>query len=79
MGTGITIKKEKKGTFILTAGVAHNNESVVAATKVAEIFFKAINCSYDTEIIVDHIDHNPLIEGDDRLLEIAEKGISFFD
>lgn len=78
MGTGITVKKEKKGAFILTAGVKHNKESIVAATKVAEIFFKAINCTYDVEIILDHIDKNPMISKDARLLEISEKGSKFF-
>lgn len=77
-GTGITIEKEKKGAFILTAGFKHDDQSVVAATKVAEIFFKAINCTYHEEIIIDNIDQDPLIEKDNRLLEISEKGRSFF-
>lgn len=76
--TGITIKKAKKGAFILTTGVEHDTASAVAATKVVEIFFKAINCDYHTEIIIDETDKTPLLEDDPRLLEISQKGHKFF-
>ncbi len=78
LGTGITIEKEKKGVFICTAGVVHTKESIVAATKVAEIFFKAINTSYSLEIVVDGLDKNPLTNQNDLLDEISKTGRKFF-
>ena len=78
LGTGVTIKKEKKGALLLTTGVKHDQESAVAAIKVIEIFFKAINCTYDAEIIIDEMDKNPLVDDDRRFIEISEKGRKFF-
>lgn len=78
MKQGYTIKKEKRGAFILTAGVKHDKETIVAATKVIEIFFKAINCTYDVEILLDEMDFKPLEDEDERIKEIVEKGRVFF-
>ena len=78
LGTGITIEKQKKGVFICTAGVKHDEESIIATKRVVEIFFKAINATYDIEIVVDDLDKNP-IENQEKLFEdISELGRNFF-
>lgn len=78
LGTGITVEKQKKGTLILTTGVAHDKASSVAAIKVVDIFFKAINCTLDEIVILDNMDQNPVVSDDMRLSEVGHIGRAFF-
>ncbi|MBN2796055.1 MAG: flavodoxin family protein [Clostridia bacterium] len=70
--------KLKKGVFISTAGVSHTEASFEGARKVVSIFFKAINTSYDLEIVVDNLDHESLENQMETLQEITHKGLGFF-
>jgi multimeric flavodoxin WrbA len=70
--------KLKKGVFIATTGVSHDDASFVGARKVVSIFFKAIHATYDLEIVVDGLDHTPLDEQEETLKEITCKGQEFF-
>lgn len=76
--TGVTIEKQKKGVFICTAGVSHDATTFVSAKRVVEIFFKAINATYDVEIVVDNLDHEALSVREDLLETIEAQGRCFF-
>lgn len=79
LGYERTIEKRKKGVLLSTAGVKHTESSSEGLRKVIEIFFKAINCSFDLEYMIDELDFKPILERKNELEKLKEIGLHFFN
>ena len=67
--------KDKDGVLICTAGVKHDEETLIGATKVVDLFFKAVDANYLDTLWVDDTDKIPAIDQTDTLKNIEVKAL----
>ncbi len=68
--------KDKDGVLICTAGVKHDGASLIGATKVVDLFFKAVDANYIDTLWVDDTDKIPAVEQTEVLKNIQVKASS---
>lgn len=67
--------KDKDGVLLCTAGVKHTEESLVAAVKVVDLFFKAVDSVFCDTLWIDETDKIPANEQKEKLMEIQAKAL----
>lgn len=66
-------RKDKLGVFICTAGVKHDESSIIGAVKVVDLFFKSIDSEYIESICIDNTDKFPVASQNEKLKEVITK------
>ena len=64
--------KDKDGVLLCTAGVKHTEASLIGATIVVDLFFKAVDSEFIETLVVDNTDAIPAAEQVDKMDGIEE-------